>query len=244
MQNERTIVCVRAGVSPRPNIILIAALILAILIINLTTGIEDVSVSHAAGRDVYLAEGPIETVELVELDIEEIESTPYYMQPQNQVLIGTAVHADLDNVIEVASTPEIMYHYDIETYITTAKMVHGEAGGVTSMTERSECIWTACNRVLNPRYPDTIIAVITQRGQFEGYSPSNTYTEADYELAVDVLERFYREQHGESALEVGRTLPADYCYFYGDGKHNYFTQRPGGRAYTIGSDGLVSPYMN
>ena len=240
MQNERTIVCVRAGVSPRPNIILITALILAITIIHLITGIEDVSVSHAAGRDVYLAEEPVEIV------VEEIkiESTPYYMQPQNQVLIGTAVHADLDNVIEVASTPEIMYHYDVETYITTAKMVHGEAGGVTSMTERSECIWTACNRVLNPKYPDTIIAVITQRGQFEGYSPSNTYTEADYELAVDVLERFYREQHGESALEVGRTLPADYYYFYGDGKHNYFTQRPGGRAYTIGSDGLVSPYMN
>ncbi len=240
MQNERTIVCVRAGVSPRPNIILIAALILAILIINLTTGIEDVSVSHAAGREVYLAEEPVE----IAVEEIQIESTPVYMQAQNQVLIGTAVHADLDNVIEVASTPAIMYHYDVETYITTAKMVHGEAGGVTSMTERSECIWTACNRVLNPKYPDTIIAVITQRGQFEGYSPSNTYTEADYELAVDVLERFYREQHGESALEVGRTLPADYYYFYGDDKHNYFTQRQGGRVYTIGSDGLVSPYMN
>ena len=40
-------------------------------------------------------------------------------------------------------------------------------------------------------------------------------------LAYDVLFRWIAEKDGEE--NCGRVLPAEYCYFIGDGKHNYFT---------------------
>ena len=39
-------------------------------------------------------------------------------------------------------------------------------------------------------------------------------------LVYDILDRWEAEQSGES--DVGRVLPADYFWFHGDGKHNYF----------------------
>ncbi len=134
-------------------------------------------------------------------------------------------------------------HYSEDIYIIGAKMLNGEAGGISSMTERSACLWIACNRVLDERYPDTLEEVITQKSQFNGYRKNQKYTDADYELAVDVFERFYREQNGETAEEVGRSLPKDYLYFWGDGKHNHFTKVQNGKSYVFGST-LDSPYEN
>lgn len=136
-------------------------------------------------------------------------------------------------------------HFPESTYIAGAIMVNGEAGGVLSTTERSGCLWIACNRVMSddPYYPDDLESVIAQSGAFDGYNPNGTYTEADYRLAVDVFERFWREQNGESSVSVGRSIPVDYLFFWGDGDHNYFTKSQGGAPYVWGSM-FISPYIN
>ena len=131
-------------------------------------------------------------------------------------------------------------HFPESTYIKAAIMLTGEAGGVKSTTEQSGCLWIAINRTISSEFPNDIEAVIEQSGQFDGYRPGGRYTEECYELAVDVLERWYREANGE--IQVGRTLPVDYLYFTGDGVHNYFRKTQGGKAYIFGTE-YASPYF-
>ncbi len=57
--------------------------------------------------------------------------------------------------------------------------------------------------------------------QFAGYSANYPVTEELKRIAADVLTRYHAEKSGEE--NVGRVLPAEYCFFTGDGKHNYFT---------------------
>lgn len=140
---------------------------------------------------------------------------------------------------------KLIKHFPESTYIKGAIMLYGEAGGVDSIVERSGCLWIACNRVLsdNPFFPNDLESVIEQESQFDGYTIDGTYTKADYDLAVDVFERFYREQNGEPSDEVGRTIPVDYLFFIGDGEHNYFSKTQNGTPYVWGSM-FVSPYKN
>ena len=42
-------------------------------------------------------------------------------------------------------------------------------------------------------------------------------------LAGDILDRYWAEKNG--AEDVGRTLPAGYTFFHGDGRENYFRQQ-------------------
>lgn len=139
----------------------------------------------------------------------------------------------------------VVKHFSESTYIKGAIMMHGEAGGIPSMTERSGPLWCACNRVDSddPFFPDNLEAVIEQDWQFDGYTPGGEYTQEDYDLAVDVFERWYREKNGESALSVGRTLPSEYLFFTGDGVHNYFRKTQTGTIYVWGSQ-LPGPYKN
>lgn len=83
-------------------------------------------------------------------------------------------------------------------------------------------VWCILNRVDDESglWPDDIIGVVTQEHQFIGYSPEHPVLPELYDLAMDVLERWQLEKGGET--DVGRVLPADYCYFQGDGQHNYF----------------------
>ena len=120
-----------------------------------------------------------------------------------------------------------------------AKTIYGEARGC-STTEQAAVVWCVLNRVDDGSglWPDDIIGVVTQEYQFAGYSPEHPVLPELYDLALDVLERWQREKAGED--DVGRVLPADYCYFHGDGKHNYFRQEyEGGPAWDWG---LETPY--
>lgn len=58
-------------------------------------------------------------------------------------------------------------------------------------------------------------------GQFHGYNEDHPVTEHIEQLVIDVFERWAAEKNGEK--NVGRVLPKEYLYFWGDGKHNYFT---------------------
>lgn len=102
-----------------------------------------------------------------------------------------------------------------------AKMLYGEARGVPSNMEKAACVWCVLNRVDDPRFPDTVLEVLEAPYQFAGYSRDNPATEELKALAADVLTRYHAERDGET--NVGRVLPAEYCFFTGDGKNNNFT---------------------
>lgn len=126
-----------------------------------------------------------------------------------------------------------------ETAEHLAKLVYGEARGCSTV-EQAAVVWCAINRTESddPFYPDTLVEVITQENQFQGYDEDNAVLPSLLELAQDVLDRWSAEQSGEN--NVGRVLPANYLWFYGDGEQNHF------RTQLIGGDtwdwSLENPY--
>lgn len=120
-----------------------------------------------------------------------------------------------------------------------AKTIYGEAL-VCSTTERAAVAWCILNRadIGDSYYPDDIIAVITQRGQFHGYDAEHPVLPELQELALDVIDRWQREKDGET--DTGRVLPQDYLFFSGDGRHNHF--RTDWRGGTSWDWSLPSPY--
>lgn len=123
-----------------------------------------------------------------------------------------------------------------------AQILYHEARGLPKL-EQSAVVWTILNRVDSEiaYFPDSVYDVCTQKiGSMPMFAyRSDAPIEEDlYLLAVDVLERWYREKRGEA--DVGRTLPADYLYFFGDGRHNYFRKEYQGKVYWDWS--LPNPY--
>lgn len=116
------------------------------------------------------------------------------------------------------ATPTPVLYYTEEDIIVVAQTIRGEACGLT-YEEMAQVAWCICNRVDCDEYPDTIMEVITQSGQFHGYNPYNEYEGVYYEVAEDVVTRWNAERNGET---VYRELAAEYIYFYGDGEHNHF----------------------
>ena len=102
-----------------------------------------------------------------------------------------------------------------------AKLIYGEAGIVPSTTEQAAVVWCVLNRVDDPRFPDTVLEVIEAPYQFSGYDPEYPVKEEFALLAADVLTRYRAERDGEE--NVGRVLPAEYCFFTGDGRRNHFS---------------------
>lgn len=114
-------------------------------------------------------------------------------------------------------TIEALYYQEIP-YL--AKTVYGEARGCDK-TQQAAIVWCILNRVDDERFPNDIVSVITEKRQFAGYSENHPVEEDIEDLVVDVLTRWDREHYGE--MNVGRILPKEYVYFYGDGKINHFT---------------------
>ena len=101
-----------------------------------------------------------------------------------------------------------------------AKTLYGEARGCSTV-EQAAVVWCVLNRVDDPRFPDTVLEVIEAPYQFSGYDPEYPVKEEFALLAADVLTRYRAERDGEE--NVGRVLPAEYCFFTGDGRRNHFT---------------------
>lgn len=117
-----------------------------------------------------------------------------------------------------------------------AKTVWGEARGQSTM-EQAAVIWCILNRV--DRGDGTIAEVITKPNQFVGYSKNNPATDKLCALAKDVLARWQMEK--VCTGDVGRVLPNNYYYFYGDGKDNHFRDKYKGD-YTIWNWDCWDPY--
>ena len=79
-----------------------------------------------------------------------------------------------------------------EEVIVLAKMLWGEARGVSSDAEKAACVWCALNRV-DHGYGD-IITVVTTPKQFVGYNEENPVDDGLITLCIDVLTRWYAER--------------------------------------------------
>ena len=119
-----------------------------------------------------------------------------------------------------------------EEIIMLAKTVWGEASGL-SKYEQSLVIWCILNRFDDGTFGSSLKAIITKPHQLQGYKESFPVEDDILELCKDVVYRW------ENNLE-GRTLPKEYLYFSGDGRHNYFrTEYEGGETYDFS---LENPY--
>lgn len=114
--------------------------------------------------------------------------------------------------------PEFVPIWTEEEVSYLTKAVFGEAGGIPSLTEQSAVVWCILNWC--DRDGESIIYEVTYPNRFQGYRASNPEPEYLRELVIDVLTRWQREKEGET--DVGRTLPSNYYFFNGDGKHNHF----------------------
>lgn len=120
-----------------------------------------------------------------------------------------------------------------------AKTLCGECKDCTK-TEQAAVAWCILNRVDSelPYMPDDIVSVVTQPKQFAGYAEENPVLESLREISEDVMLRWKREKNGET--DVGRVLPREYMYFWGDKIHNYFRKECEATEYWDWS--LPSPY--
>lgn len=114
--------------------------------------------------------------------------------------------------------PEYEMYFTDADVIAVAKMLWGEARGCTR-DNQAMAVWCVCNRVDDPRFPDTILGVVAQPSQFYGYSPRFPVTDELYAVALDVLTRWSMEKQG---AEIVRELPTEYLWFTGTGKENVF----------------------
>lgn len=122
-------------------------------------------------------------------------------------------------VVEVKE-PEYEMYFTEADVIALAQMLYGEARGCT-VNNQMKCVWCVLNRVDDPRFPDTIIGVVSAPGQFYGYSPSFPVWDNLYAVALDVLTRWSMEKQG---ADVPRELDASFVWFTGNGVENVFRE--------------------
>ena len=157
-----------------------------------------------------------ETVVTPMVEVNESVSVP---EVEEIVVEEPIVEMTVEDV--TVDDPDILHLYNNEVaYI--AKTVYGEARGC-SKTEQAAVVWTILNRVDSDLayMPDDIVSVVTQPEQYHGYNPNHPVTDEIVSLVEDVIGRWNDEKNGVE--NVGRVLPKNYLWFYGDGRHNHFT---------------------
>lgn len=117
-----------------------------------------------------------------------------------------------------------------------AQVIYNEAECCT-MTEQAAVAWCVLNRVDDPRFPDSIREVVTSPRQFV-FDWNTPVLPELCRLAEDVMHRWHDEKEG--VPDVGRVLPAEYCFFRGDGWHNHFRLTDTAQVYYDWT--LTSPY--
>ena len=120
-------------------------------------------------------------------------------------------------VVEVAE-PEYEMYFTEADVIALAQMLYGEARGCTLLNQQ-QCVWCVLNRVDDARFPNSIIGVVSQPGQFHGYSADFPVWDNLYAVALDVVQRWAAEKQG---AEVVRELGSEYLWFTGDSVENHF----------------------
>lgn len=167
-------------------------------------------------------------------------ATMVYTMPASKVELRPTIEIKEYDVADsdIETETEVMYYTEDEV-VMIAKLLYRECGDVPSDTEKACVAWTVCNRVDSDDFNgNTITEIVTTRHQFAYYCDTPVCDEL-YDLALDVLTRWNSERNGE--VSVGRVLPKDYCFFFGDGLHNHFRNAYKG-SYSIWDYSLPSPY--
>ena len=142
--------------------------------------------------------------------------------------------AEEDNAA-AASSPALYTDADA---VALAQMAWGECRGVDALSaegvtvsgtyQKAAAMWCVLNRY-DAGAGESIVDVVAAPRQFHGYDPEHPISEELLALAYDVLDRWQAEKAG--AADVGRTLPAEYLFFVGDGSNNYFSAEYGSGVY-------------
>lgn len=125
----------------------------------------------------------------------------------------------------------------VKDAVDMAKLLAYECRGMEDLTEKACVLWTVMNRV--EKNGDTIHNVLRLASQYAFYEESE-YSEEDFCLALDVIARWEKEQSGQT--DVGRVLPKEYMWFFGDGQHNWFCDQFSGD-YNLWDYSLDTPYQ-
>ena len=172
----------------------------------------------------FEAEAKTETEKVVTVETEKFETEVVETEPVETEVTETEVtETEKAEVVETETESEMQisdYGYDEEQAIALAQLMWAEARGC-SEREQSLVAWTVLNRV-DVEYDGRadFWSVLTEPNQF-AYNCNNPFLKYEYNIAVDVLQRWAAEKNG--IVDSGRTLPKGYLYYYGDGKHNYFS---------------------
>ena len=125
---------------------------------------------------------------------------------------------ELTTVDEVQSEPEIPSLASESDIELLARTIWAEAGCIDSKAEQAAVAWCVLNRV--DARGKSISEIILAPHQF-ACKEADEVPEKFILLAKDVIHRWEQEHAGIE--DVGRTLPTNYQYFIGDGKHNHFS---------------------
>ena len=101
-----------------------------------------------------------------------------------------------------------------------ARTVWGEARGCSDV-QKAAVAWCILTRVDSPRFPDSVVGVVTSPGQFAGYNPTNPVDSHILAIVVEALRWWTVEEI--IPAEGWRILPPEYLYFSGNGYKNIFT---------------------
>lgn len=142
-----------------------------------------------------------------------------------------------DTVLEdCGDYKEFQPKYTYEELVIVANTLEGEAGGL-SREEMRLVAWCICNRVDTGLWGDTIADVVTT-DQFCAYDPERLLgskisgwpgqlsrrevSQMLLEVSKEVLDEW--SVGNEADILEPYATTADYLYFYGDGKHNWYRE--------------------
>lgn len=113
----------------------------------------------------------------------------------------------------------IKYKQDAEEIFALARWFYGSCYKEGDLDGKRKGAWHLWNRVIDDRgiFPDTIIGVITQRGEYPFYDRHDDLTPENLALAEEMLNRFTMEKNG---LQGDRTLAVGYVYQTVNEKHD------------------------
>lgn len=146
----------------------------------------------------------------------------------------------IENPTEEESPSEILPESPITTdeLRVLAQKLYAECNGVPSKTRQAAVAWIIFNRLDAGNFGKSLMDVMTAPHQFAKTSDKTPVTDDLLELAEDVAGRWWAEKNG--AEDVGRIIPADYLFFWGDGKENHF--RKGWKDQVYWNWTMESPY--
>ena len=132
--------------------------------------------------------------------------------------VGEIVLRPLAGTPAPGEEPQLQISEKDAEYI--AKTLYGEYRGPDKL-QQAAVAWCILNRT--DYYGESVEAIVTAPNQFMGYSKYNPVLPELYAMAEDVLRRHALEKLG--AENVGRILPSDYMWFWGDGRVNHYRNK-------------------